>query len=138
MDLHYRKIVFSHTFCQITSCILLLLFTPCSKSYWKIFQKNSSQNHWISSTQKEKDFIKTRNQNSNTDDASLSLPRKMMLSKRGSNVFLRLLNQMQFKIKSLNYRWTTLSQCENFMILLSFRFYVKSIIGILKMQNLPF
>ena len=30
------------------------------------------------------------------------------------------------------------SQCGNFMIFLSLRFYVKSLLGILEMQNLPF
>ena len=31
-----------------------------------------------------------------------------------------------------------ITQCRNFMIFLSFRFYVKSILGILEAKNLPF
>ena len=31
-----------------------------------------------------------------------------------------------------------ISQCENFLIFLSLRFYVKSILGILELQNVPF
>ena len=33
---------------------------------------------------------------------------------------------------------TSFAQCGNFMIFLSLRFYVKSILGILEVQNLPF
>ena len=42
-------------------------------------------------------------------------------------------NFVQFSEKSI-----ATTQCGNFIILLSHRFYVKSIFGILKVQNLPF
>ena len=34
--------------------------------------------------------------------------------------------------------YVSYTQCGNFIIFLSFRFYVKSILGILEVQNLPF
>ena len=38
----------------------------------------------------------------------------------------------------IRYLFYQCQQCGNFMILLSLRFYVKSIFGILEVQNLPF
>ena len=39
---------------------------------------------------------------------------------------------------SANHDQVSISQCRNFMIFLSLRFYVKLILGILEVRNLPF
>ena len=48
--------------------------------------------------------------------------------------------QIQFQNGTMSREvlWINKAQCGNFMIFQSFRFYVKSILGILEVQNLPF